>query len=218
MNNTICPLDSRYHEKTEDVRKYFNDDEYIFMRLMLEEKYLLFLATFLPELANFKDLPCIITQENKQELVAKAKEYEKTTNHDVMAIMKTITDLYKNNGRENAVSFIHFALTSNDINSLAYGNLMKNFIENIYISKIQDISLKIYEFANRTRAVTMLGFTHGQPATPTTFGNQMMVFKERLDIEINILIHMTFSVKFGGATGGMNAHYFAYPTIDWKKN
>lgn len=230
MNNqgeTICPLDGRYKEKTKDVRKFWNDSEYIFMRLVFSEQYVLFLTYVLPDLwiwewkkqnsPTYKDIIFLIDENNRKELVAKAKEYEKTTNHDVMAIINTVRDFYRENKERNVLEpFIHFGLTSNDINSLAYAYLMKNFIESSYLPKIKEVLSNITALANQTKNIVMLSFTHGQPATPTTFGNQMLVFVERLANEIHILETMKFTVKCGGATGGMNAHHIAYPEIDWK--
>ena len=190
-------------------------------RVQIEIEYLIALSGSINELEDFpayriKDLRGIyknFSKENAEQI----KEIEKTTNHDVKALEYFIKNEFERMNLGTFKEFIHFGLTSQDINNTAIPLLLKNFIEDEYLPVIDSLLSRLNGMANDWKDVPMLAHTHGQPASPTRVGKEIMVFAARLDKQLNLLKTVPHAAKFGGATGNMNAHHAAYPTIDWRK-
>ena len=190
-------------------------------RIQVEIEYLIALSGSVSELDDFpayrlKDLRGIFknfTEENAEEI----KEIERTTNHDVKAVEYFIKQQFDSLKLEPFKEFVHFGLTSQDINNTAIPLLLKNFMEDEYFPKIGMLLSRLNGFAKDWKDVPMLAHTHGQPASPTRVGKEIMVFAARLEKQLNQVKVVPVSAKFGGATGNLNAHYVAYPSIDWNK-
>jgi len=190
-------------------------------RIQVEIEYLIALSGSVSELDDFpvyrlKDLRGIFknfTAEKAEEI----KEIEKTTNHDVKALEYYIKKQFDSLQLEPFKEFVHFGLTSQDINNTAIPLLLKNFIEDEYFPKIESLLSRLNGIAKDWKEVPMLAHTHGQPASPTRVGKEIMVFATRLEKQLNQVKAVPHSAKFGGATGNLNAHYIAYPNIDWNK-
>jgi adenylosuccinate lyase len=215
----ITPIDGRYLDKTKELRKYFSEYALIKYRIEIELKYFQFLTKNLPELKD-------IDKDEVNELFIKFKKFdindvieikriEKITNHDVKAVEYYIQKKYMIGNLSKYKGFIHFGLTSNDINSVAISLQIKNFINNVYIKNLEEIMNKIYEFSYANKDLPMLAHTHGQPAVPTILGKEFFVFYSRLKKQLKELKNFKHSTKFGGAIGNLNAHYVAYPEINW---
>ncbi|MBD3637085.1 MAG: adenylosuccinate lyase [Crocinitomicaceae bacterium] len=216
----ISPVDGRYRSKVENLTEYFSEYALIKYRLVVEIEYFLALTKEnIGALADFpqdkEDVLRDIYQKFTEEDAEKIKEIESTTNHDVKAVEYFIKDKFKSLGISQFEEFVHFGLTSQDINNTAIPLSMQDAIYNEYIPLLDDIMLTLNEFAQAWKDIPMLARTHGQPASPTRLGKEMFVFVERLDIQKQQLLAIPFSAKFGGATGNMNAHFVAYPNIDW---
>ena len=190
-------------------------------RIQVEIEYLIALSGSVSELDDFpayrlKDLRGIFknfTEENAEEI----KEIERTTNHDVKAVEYFIKQQFDSLKLEPFKEFVHFGLTSQDINNTAIPLLLKNFMDDEYFPKIGMLLSRLNGFAKDWKDVPMLAHTHGQPASPTRVGKEIMVFAARLEKQLNQVKVVPVSAKFGGATGNLNAHYIAYPNIDWNK-
>ena len=216
----ISPIDGRYHSKTKALQAYFSEFGLIKYRVLVEVEYFIALCEIpLPSLDGLSD-------QKKEELrnIYKAfseedanwiKETEKTTNHDVKAVEYFLKDKMKALGLESQLEFIHFGLTSQDINNTAILLSLKEGIHEVYRPMLEKLIEKIKELEYEWKDIPMLARTHGQAASPTRLGKELKVYRERLEIQKNSLNQVPFGAKFGGATGNFNAHFVAYPEIDW---
>lgn len=219
---TISPIDGRYHSKTEVLRNYFSEFALIKYRVWVEIDYLLALAD--QKLSGFPDLSAadisllnaIKTEFNELD-AQRVKEIEKTTNHDVKAVEYFIRERLKDNVSPRLLPFIHFALTSQDINNTAVPLSLKNAAEEVIIPALKGLIEILTNRAKEWKDVPMLAKTHGQAASPTGVGKEIGVFAYRLNAQLEILNRITYSAKFGGATGNFNAHMIAYPKTNWHK-
>ena len=216
----VSPIDGRYHSKTKALQPYYSEYGLIRYRVLVEVEYFIALTAIpLPSLADFpsdridplRDLYRNFTEEDALWI----KETEKTTNHDVKAVEYYLKEKMTQMGLERYLEFIHFGLTSQDINNTAIPLSLKDGIEQVYTPMLDELIGKIKELENKWKDIPMLARTHGQAASPTRLGKELKVFRERLEIQKNTLISVPFSAKFGGATGNFNAHHVAYPDIDW---
>lgn len=216
----VSPIDGRYHSKTKALQPYYSEYGLIRYRVLVEVEYFIALTAIpLPSLADFpsdrieplRDLYRNFTEEDALWI----KETEKTTNHDVKAVEYFLKEKMTQMGLERYLEFIHFGLTSQDINNTAIPLSLKDGIEQVYTPMLDELIGKIKELENKWKDIPMLARTHGQAASPTRLGKELKVFRERLEIQKNTLINVPFSAKFGGATGNFNAHHVAYPEIDW---
>ena len=218
----ISPIDGSYIGKTESLEDYFSEYELIRYRVRVEIEYFITLCELpLPQLAGFdhalfgklRD----IYKNFDEKCAARVKEIEKTTNHDVKAVEYFIKEeLDKIGGLDEYKEFIHFGLTSQDINNTSVPLSIKEALENVYCPQIEELIAQLEEYACEWKDVPMLAKTHGQPASPTRLGKEVMVFVYRLKEQLAQLKACKMSAKFGGATGNYNAHHVAYPQYDWK--
>lgn len=219
----ISPIDGRYRGKTQDLASYFSEFALIRYRVRVEIEYFTALCEFgLPQLAGVSaaslDGLRRIWQEFDESDAAHIKEIEKVTNHDVKAVeyfLKEKFDLVPE--LVPFKEFIHFGLTSQDINNTSVPLSIKEALENVYYPGIQSLIDRLEEYAQRWKDIPMLARTHGQPASPTRLGKEIEVFAYRLSQQLMQLKAVPMSAKFGGATGNFNAHHVAYPSIDWKE-
>lgn len=217
----ISPIDGRYRHTTEKLKNYFSEYALIQYRLRIEIEYFIALCELpLPQLkgfdrARYNDLRDIYLDFSVED-ARKVKEIESTTNHDVKAVEYFIKDKMDDLGLEKFREFVHFGLTSQDINNTAVPLSIKDFIEGEYTTDLGELIVTLSELAEEWAEIPMLARTHGQPASPTRLGKEVMVFVERLDQQLRQLRHIPFSAKFGGATGNFNAHSVTYPNIDWR--
>lgn len=218
--SAISPIDGRYHKATSELSGYFSEAALIKFRVYVEVEYFISLCELpLPQLADFDhskfdDLRSIYRSFNNSNAEA-VKEIEKTTNHDVKAVEYFIKDEFSKLGLDTYKEFIHFGLTSQDINNTAIPHSFKLAIENSYLPALNDLVGQLRERASEWSDIPMLAHTHGQPASPTRLGKELRVYIERLEAQLVQLNAIPFSAKFGGATGNFNAHYIAYPKINW---
>ena len=216
----ISPIDGRYSEKTRKLSDYFSEFALFRYRIIVEVKYFIFIF----EKIKGMELP-YSTKDQLEGLYKnfnlveceKIKEIEKKCNHDVKAVEYYLIERFKEIGIYNQSNYIHFGLTSQDINNTAISYSLKEYITNEYIPKVETILQDIDEKSNFWRDVTMMSRTHGQPAVPTTMGKEMKVFHYRISKQLSLLKQAKYYGKFGGAVGNLNAHYLAYPDIDWDK-
>ena len=217
----ISPVDGRYRSKSAGLDEYFSEFALIRYRVKVEVEYFIALCELpLPQLADFdhKYFPTLrsfyenFTVENAQEI----KDIEKVTNHDVKAVEYFLKRRFDELDLKRFKEFIHFGLTSQDINNVAVPLTLRDANANIYLPAMQELREKLFAMAEEWKDVPMLAHTHGQPASPTHLGKEIYVFVERIDNQINNLKNIPFCAKFGGATGNMNAHKIAYPQIEWK--
>ena len=219
----ISPIDGRYRGKTEELSEYFSEYALIRYRVRVEIEYFISLCQLpLPQLATFpqglfeqlRDIYRNMTEEQAQRV----KEIEKTTNHDVKAVEYFIKEEFDAiGGLDQYKEFIHFGLTSQDINNTSVPLLLREALENVYIPMVEELIELLDAYAEQWKYVPMLAKTHGQPASPTRLGKEIMVFVYRLKTQLDSLKKVPLTAKFGGATGNFNAHHVAYPTIDWKR-
>lgn len=219
----VSPVDGRYNKSTEILSGYFSEYALIRYRVKVEIEYFIALCKLpLPQLEDLtkggeglfealRDLYKNMSPEQAQEV----KDIEKITNHDVKAVEYYIKNRFKELGLSKWSEFVHFGLTSQDINNTSQPLMLKEAIENVYLPALQDIIKQIRDFAAQWKDVSMLAKTHGQPASPTRLGKEFEVFQVRLKEQLRQLGGLNFPAKFGGATGNMNAHKVAYPQIDW---
>lgn len=216
----ISPIDGRYRKKVEKLDEYFSEFGLIRTRVMVEVEYFIALCELpLPQLkdfdhSHFETLRNIVKNfqiTDAQEI----KEIEKTTNHDVKAVEYFLKKHFDELGLGRYKEFIHFGLTSQDINNSAIPYNMLRADNDIVIPELDKLVEKLVSMSSRWSNVPMLAHTHGQPASPTTLGKEIFVFVERLESQIDTLSFIPFMAKFGGATGNFNAHKVAYPQIDW---
>ena len=218
----ISPVDGRYFEKVKELKQFFSEFALIKYRVFVEIQYLIALKNLgLKELSGLSDadlesLSMIHSTFNLND-ADKVKDIERTTNHDVKSVEYYIKGKMDKMGLSKFVEFVHFGLTSQDINNTAFPMMFKDALEGIIVPKMVEIVAKLRNLAFLWKDVAMLARTHGQPASPTTLGKEIFVFVDRLEQQIVILNEVELKVKFGGATGNFNAHTVAYPEIDWRK-
>lgn len=220
--NAISPIDGRYRSKTVSLSPFFSEEALIKYRVLIEVEYFIALCEAdLPQLSGvnksvFDELRKIYTNFSTEDALW-IKETEKTTNHDVKAVEYFIKSKFDGLGLEKYKEFIHFGLTSQDINNTAIPLSTKDAFEKVYLPSLIAVIAKLKELSVEWAAIPMLARTHGQPASPTRLGKEILVFVERLEEQMRLLFNVPFAAKFGGATGNYNAHHVAYPTTDWKK-
>ena len=220
--NAISPIDGRYRNKTVSLSPFFSEEALIKYRVLVEVEYFIALCEAeLPQLSGVNksvfDALRKIYSEFSTEDALWIKETEKTTNHDVKAVEYFIKTKFDALGLEKYKEFIHFGLTSQDINNTAIPLSTKDAFEKVYLPSLIGVIAKLKELSVEWRAIPMLARTHGQPASPTRLGKEILVFVERLEEQMRLLFNIPFAAKFGGATGNYNAHHVAYPNVDWKK-
>ncbi len=216
----IGPIDGRYRSQLESLAPFFSEFGLIRYRVRIEVEYFLFLAEKKIITLPAKVKPAKIRAIWQQFTEADAqiiKNTERTTNHDVKAVEYFLKDKIKALGAEDSVEWIHFGLTSQDINNTAIPLLWKEWLEEHYLPAISNLVLHLRKLAVSWNGIPMLARTHGQPASPTTLGKEWMVFVERLEGQVRLFGGIPFAAKFGGATGNFNAHYVAFPKTDWQK-
>ena len=220
--NAVSPIDGRYRGKTKSLSNYFSEGALIKYRVLVEVEYFIALCEAdLPQLKgvsptvfdSLRNLYKNFTTEDAQWI----KESEKITNHDVKAVEYFIKDKFESLGLSDYKEFIHFGLTSQDINNTAIPLSTKEAFQEVYLKALIGIVAKLKELAMEWNDIPMLARTHGQPASPTRLGKEILVFVERLEEQMRLLFNIPFAAKFGGATGNFNAHHVAYPNVDWKK-
>lgn len=216
----ISPIDGRYRSQLAALAPYFSEYGLIKYRVRVEVEYFLFLAEkkviSLPAKLKPAKLRAIYEQFSEEDAV-KIKGIEKTTNHDVKAVEYFLKEKLQALGAGDSVEWIHFGLTSQDINNTAVPLLWKEALEEQYLPLLLNTHLQLYHMATEWKSIPMLARTHGQPASPTTLGKEFMVFVERLEGQIDQLLNIPFAAKFGGATGNFNAHHVAFGHINWEK-
>lgn len=220
--NAISPIDGRYRSKTLSLAPFFSEEALIKYRVLVEIEYFIALCEVpLPQLAGvnsdlFESLRNIYQNFSTEDALW-IKETEKVTNHDVKAVEYFIKDAFEKLGLSQYKEFIHFGLTSQDINNTAIPLSTKEAFEKVYLPSLIALTAKLKELSVEWKDVPMLARTHGQPASPTRLGKEIGVFVERLEEQMRLLFNIPFAAKFGGATGNYNAHHVAYPQIDWKQ-
>ena len=220
--NAISPVDGRYRNKTESLAPFFSEEALIKYRVQVEIEYFIALCELpLPQLESFDPSKFSSLQKiykNFSSLDANSiKEIERTTNHDVKAVEYFIKEKFDLLGLQQYKEFIHFGLTSQDINNTAIPLSIKEALNDVYVPLYFELFEKLKELANTWKDVPMLARTHGQPASPTRLGKEINVFVERLKQQFDLLNDIPSAAKFGGATGNYNAHKVAYPTVDWQQ-
>ena len=217
--NAISPIDGRYSSKTENLSNFFSEKALIRYRVLVEIEYFISLTEVeIPGLSNWKSsdnkLIKNIYEKFSDDDAIEIKKIEKTTNHDVKAVEYFIKEKFNDLGFEDYSEYIHFGLTSQDVNNTAIPLSIKDFLPSYYLiieDLINELSIKVKEY----NGIAMLARTHGQPASPTRLGKEINVFKSRIIEQFNVIKTIPISCKFGGATGNMNAHKVAFPKIDW---
>ncbi|GHV53912.1 adenylosuccinate lyase [Bacteroidia bacterium] len=218
----ISPVDGRYRNKTEKLAPYFSEFALIKYRVQVEIEYFIALANLLPQLKSYA------TNGNKANLrqvyqvfsmddAIRVKEIERVTNHDVKAVEYFIKEQFDALGIGECKEFIHFGLTSQDINNTAFPLSLRDALDEAYYPGLQKLIGILKHDANEWAGIPMLAKTHGQPASPTRLGKEVLVFVYRLEQQLGLLKSTPVTTKFGGATGNFNAHYAAYPQYDWKQ-
>lgn len=220
--NAVSPIDGRYRSKTKSLSVYFSEEALIKYRVLVEVEYFIALCEAdLPQLKNvnrasFDELRKLYNNFTTEDALW-IKETEKTTNHDVKAVEYFIKDKFEALGLSEFKEFIHFGLTSQDINNTAIPLSAKDAFEKVYLPSLIGLIAKLKDLSMEWRDIPMLARTHGQPASPTRLGKEILVFVERLEEQMRLLFNIPFAAKFGGATGNYNAHHVAYPNVDWKQ-
>lgn len=218
----ISPIDGRYASKTSSLIPYFSEEALIRYRVQVEIEYFIALVELeLPQLKDFdtslfSELRKLYIEFSIQDAVT-IKETEKVTNHDVKAVEYFIKDKFDALNLHKYKEFIHFGLTSQDINNTAVPLSLKDAVNNVYVPLLMELKGKLKELSENWADVSMLARTHGQPASPTRLGKELNVFVVRIEEQFNLMNDIKSAAKFGGATGNFNAHKVAYPTIDWRK-
>ncbi|MGV8826690.1 MAG: adenylosuccinate lyase [Breznakibacter sp.] len=216
----ISPIDGRYRSKVDGLALYFSEYALIRYRVLVEIEYFISLCELpLPQLKTvdhgvFEQLRDIYRAFQLED-AERIKEIEQVTNHDVKAVEYFIKEQFDRLGLVDFKEFIHFGLTSQDINNTAVPLSLKDAIHTIYYPLLEELIEQLEGFAQEWKDIPMLAKTHGQPASPTRLGKEIKVFVERLNIQLSLLKNVPVSAKFGGATGNFNAHHVAYPEIDW---
>ncbi len=219
--NAISPVDGRYRGKTQSLSSYFSEEALIKYRVLVEIEYFIALCELpLPQLQKINsevyDKLRDVYRKFSAEDALKIKEIEKTTNHDVKAVEYFIKESFDHLGLQAFKEFIHFGLTSQDINNTAIPLSTKDAFVEVYMPTLISVITKLKELSIEWKDVPMLARTHGQPASPTRLGKEIQVFVTRLEEQLRLLNNIPFAAKFGGATGNFNAHFIAYPEQDWR--
>jgi adenylosuccinate lyase len=222
LNNltAISPLDGRYRQKVEELSNYFSEFSLIKYRILVEIEYFIALCEIpLPQLTDFKKENYASLREIYEDFnigeAERIKETEKTTNHDIKAIEYYLKEKFFQSGWGRWAEFIHFGLTSQDINNTAIPLSLKDALTDTYFPMLLELREILASFAEEWKDIPMLARTHGQPASPTRLGKEISVFISRIDEQSKYFGQIPFSAKFGGATGNLNAHKAAFPDIDW---
>lgn len=216
----VSPVDGRYGNKTLPLRSYFSEAALIAYRVRVEVRYFLALCEVVPQLKGK------LTDAQKQQIeriaencdssaALRVKAIEKETNHDVKAVEYYIKEQFADLGLSAYSEFVHFGLTSQDINNTAFPMMMHDALINSYLPFIEELAAHLEALADEWKAIPMLAHTHGQPASPTRLGKEIGVFAYRLRCQLDELKKVPITAKFGGATGNFNAHHVAYPDMDW---
>ena len=222
MLNAISPIDGRYRSKTDALAPYFSEEALIKYRVLVEIEYFITLCEIpLPQLQNFnkdlfEDLRAIYKDFTTDDALA-IKRIESVTNHDVKAVEYFIKEQFDTLNISEYKEFIHFGLTSQDINNTAVPLSIKDAMNDVYVPEYFTVLERLETLAEDWKDIPMLARTHGQPASPTRLGKEINVFVVRLKEQFNLLNDIPSAAKFGGATGNFNAHHVAYPNIDWKE-
>jgi adenylosuccinate lyase len=221
MLNAISPIDGRYARQTKELAAYFSEFALIKYRVFVEIQYFIALCNHpLPQLAGFDEekIEALDTVFENFDMAdaERIKDIEKVTNHDVKAVEYFLREKFEALGIDNYVEFIHFGLTSQDVNNTATPLSIKHAVERVYLPNLEKVHAELLDMAVKWRDIALLARTHGQPASPTSLGKEFQVYVERLDNQLIALKSVPFKAKFGGATGNFNAHHVAYPMIDWK--
>lgn len=218
----LTPLDGRYQSKTQDLRSFFSEYALIRYRIWVEIEYFLALSDTLPQLQNkidsatkeqLRDLYRTLTPEE----AAKVKEIESVTNHDVKAVEYYIKTAFDALNLSWAKEFVHFGLTSQDINNTAFPMMLRGALKEVFEPALSRVLELLRKYTHEWAEIPMLARTHGQPASPTRLGKEFGVYVYRLEEQLKLYHAIPFGAKFGGATGNFNAHHVAYPEIDWKQ-
>ena len=217
----ISPVDGRYRAKTERYAGYFSEYALIRYRVLVEVEYFIALCELpLPQLAGVRAdvFPALraLYADFTNEDAARIKEIEKVTNHDVKAVEYFLKEKFDALGLAAFKEFIHFGLTSQDINNTSVPRSIKDALDEVYFPELERLTDELQRLADEWADVPMLAKTHGQPASPTRLGKEVMVFVSRLRQQAKLLREVPLSAKFGGATGNFNAHHVAYPEVDWR--
>ena len=218
----ISPIDGRYRSKVEPLANYFSESALIRYRVLVEVEY--FIALSESGIKQLQPLP-EQTQEQLRDLYRKfndehaqaIKDIEKVTNHDVKAVEYFLKEQFDTLGLSDHKEFIHFGLTSQDINNTAIPLSIKDAIENVYLPELEAVRDDIHRLANDWKDIPLLARTHGQPASPTRLGKEFYVFVVRIEEQMNMLEQVQHAAKFGGATGNYNAHHVAFPQVNWQR-
>ncbi len=218
----ISPIDGRYRSKVDGLALYFSEYALIKYRVLVEVEYFIALCDIpLPQLKSFdkKNYPALrdIYDQFKLEDAERIKEIESVTNHDVKAVEYFLKEKFDLLNIQAYKEFIHFGLTSQDINNTAVPYSLREAVNAIYYPLLEELIRQIDDLATEWKEIAMLAKTHGQPASPTRLGKELKVFVERLNTQLTLLKSIPNSSKFGGATGNFNAHHIAYPNTDWKE-
>lgn len=218
----LTPLDGRYQSKTQDLRSFFSEYALIRYRIWVEIEYFLALSDALPQLQNkidsatkeqLRDLYRTLTPEE----ATKVKEIESVTNHDVKAVEYYIKEAFDTLNLSWAKEFVHFGLTSQDINNTAFPMMLRGALKEVFEPALSQVLELLRKYTHEWAEIPMLARTHGQPASPTRLGKEFGVYVYRLEEQLKLYHAIPFGAKFGGATGNFNAHHVAYPEIDWKQ-
>ena len=218
----ISPIDGRYSKLTQELNDYFSESALIKYRIYIELEYFIqlcemdldvFKSLTKKDIENIKSIYNNISEKD----IERIKEIESITNHDVKAVEYFIKEKFEYFKLNHVKEFIHFGLTSQDINNSATPLLLMNCLKNCFYPILKDVLNKLDDLSEKWQDIPMLARTHGQPATPTKLGKEISVFKARIEEQLNQLYKIPHSAKFGGATGNLNAHYVAYPNFNWHK-
>lgn len=216
----VTPIDGRYYNATNELSEFFSEFALIKYRVLVEVEYFIALTeSGIPQLAHFdgslNDKLRNIYQNFSIEDAQWIKDTEKVTNHDVKAVEYFLKNEFEKLGLHDSLEFIHFGLTSQDINNTAIPYSWKQAIQNVYLPTLTELLNELKGLAEEWKDISMLARTHGQPASPTRLGKEIKVFIERIEKQVNAVSAVPYSAKFGGATGNFNAHHVAYPAVDW---
>lgn len=217
----ISPVDGRYRKQTNELASFFSEAALIKYRVLVEIEYFIELSKL--NLKGFNALSeeqiialrDIYERFDDEKDASRIKEIEQTTNHDVKAVEYFLKEKLNELNLGASIEYIHFGLTSQDINNTAIPLSFKHSIEKIYLPEIHQLIDKLKKLADEWNDISMLAHTHGQPASPTRLGKEILVFIERIEVQLKAFNHITYSAKFGGATGNFNAHKAAFPEINW---
>ncbi len=221
----VSPVDGRYRSKTEKLADYFSEQALIRYRIRVEVEYFIALCEIpLPQLAGVSAAQCeralrgLFYRDFTAADAARVKEIEAVTNHDVKAVEYIIKEKMDALGLGGVKEFVHFGLTSQDINNTAVPLSIREALDAVYYPAVEEVRDKLAAMADEWRGVPMLARTHGQPASPTSLGKEFMVFVERLEKQLAMLHAIAVPAKFGGATGNFNAHHAAYPATTGRRS